>query len=285
MIEILNGIKETVNFKGNTGLRLYDNDENEVYPNHWHTPLEIIMPVRNHYTAICNNIPFQLEVGDVLLIAPGVIHSLPATPVGERLIFQADFTILHSIKELESTLSIISPAIVITPENSPTIHSRIQEIMFSIKEEYFGNATLSEAAIYALLIEMFVLIGREYTAKTDVFFAANTKQKEYTEKFMFLCDYINENCTRDLTLDMVADLAGFSKYHFSRLFKQFTGVSFYKYLNQKKVAIAENLLIDPDISVTEVALRSGFSSLSAFIRMFKIIKSCTPTEFRNMYNS
>lgn len=285
MIEILNGIKETVNFKGNTGLRLYDNNENEVYPNHWHTPLEIVMPINDLYTAVCNNITFNLNVGDILLIAPGVIHNFPATPTGERLIFQADFSMLHNIKELESTLSIVSPAIVITKENSPSIHGRIQEIMFSIKEEYFSNATLSEAAIYALLIEMFVLIGREYTAKTDMFNVTNTKQKEYTEKFLSLCDYINDNCTKDLTLESVADIAGFSKYHFTRLFKQFTGVSFYKYLNQKKVAIAEKLLIDPDISVTEVALRSGFSSLSAFIRMFKIIKSCTPTEFRNMYNS
>ncbi len=285
MIEILNGIKETVNFKGNTGLRLYDNNENEVYPNHWHTPLEIVMPINDLYTAVCNNITFNLNVGDILLIAPGVIHNFPATPTGERLIFQADFSMLHNIKELESTLSIVSPAIVITKENSPSIHGRIQEIMFSIKEEYFSNATLSEAAIYALLIEMFVLVGREYTAKTDMFNVTNTKQKEYTEKFLSLCDYINDNCTKDLTLESVADIAGFSKYHFTRLFKQFTGVSFYKYLNQKKVAIAEKLLIDPDISVTEVALRSGFSSLSAFIRMFKIIKSCTPTEFRNMYNS
>lgn len=284
MIEILNGIRETVNFKGNTGLRLYDNNKNEVYPNHWHTPLEIVMPVQNTYTAICNNLTFHLNVGDVLLIAPGVIHNFPAAQAGERFIFQADFSILHNIKELESTLSIISPAIVITKENSPSIHGRIKELMFLIKDEYFSNATLSEAAIYSQLIEMFVLIGREYTAKTDMFNVKVNKQKEYTEKFLSLCDYINDNCTKDLTLESVADLAGFSKYHFTRLFKQFTGVSFYKYLNQKKVAIAENLLIDPDISVTEVALRSGFSSLSAFIRMFKIIKSCTPTEFRNMYS-
>jgi AraC-like DNA-binding protein len=285
MIETLNGIKETVNFKGNTSLRLYDNDKNEVYPNHWHTPLEIIMPIKNKYKAICNKITFNLKEGDILLINPGVIHSLPATPVGERLIFQADFSLLHNIKELEPTLSIISPALVITEENSPSIHSKIQNIMFTIQDEYFSNATFSEAAIYSKLIEMFVLIGREYTTKADMFNVKNTKQKEYTEIFLSLCNYISDNCIKDLTLDSVADLAGFSKYHFTRLFKQFTGISFYKYLNQKKITLAESLLIDPDISITEVALRSGFTSLSSFIRMFKIIKACTPTEFRNMYNS
>lgn len=284
MIEMLKGIKETVNFKGNTGLRLYDNDMNEGYPNHWHTPMEIIMPVVNSYTAVCSNVTYNLRVGDILFITPGAIHNFPAAPFGERLIFQVDVSILHLIKELKSTISLISPSVIITKENSPSIHGRIQDMMFAIKEEYFGNAPLSEAAIYSILIEMFVLIGREYTAKTNMFHVRDKKQKEYTEKFLSLCDYINDNCTKDLTLDSIADLAGFSKYHFTRLFKQFTGVSFYKYVNQKKVAIAENLLIDSDITVTEVALRSGFASLSSFIRMFKIIKSCTPTEFRNMFH-
>jgi len=82
---------------------------------------------------------------------------------------------------------------------------------------------------------------------------------------------------------MVADITGFSKYHFTRLFKQFTNISFYKYLNQKRIANAETLLINPDMSITEVALHSGYTSLSAFIRMFKLIKNCTPTEFRHMY--
>ena len=84
-------------------------------------------------------------------------------------------------------------------------------------------------------------------------------------------------------LDDVASLAGFSKYHFSRLFKNFTGLSFYKYLNKKRIEQAEKLLVDPALSITEVALQSGFSSLSAFIRMFKLIKDCTPTEFRSLY--
>ena len=102
---------------------------------------------------------------------------------------------------------------------------------------------------------------------------------------MDICSYISDHCTENLTLDQIADLSGFSKYHFTRLFKQFTNVSFYRYLNQKRILKAEQLLITPSMSVTNVALACGFSSLSAFIRMFKIIKGCTPSEFRSMYEA
>ena len=101
---------------------------------------------------------------------------------------------------------------------------------------------------------------------------------------MDVCSYINDHCTEELTLDTVAARAGFSKYHFTRLFKQFTNVSFYKYLNQKRIENAERLLTNPQMSVTEVSLASGFSSLSSFIRMFKLVKGCTPSEYRALYN-
>lgn len=282
MIEILDGIRETVNFKENTNLRLYSNDEAEDYPNHWHAPLEIIMPTQNSYHAVCSNISYDLREGDILIINPGVIHHLEAPPFGKRFIFQADYSILRRIKELETTLSTIAPAFLITPKDSPAAHAHVQKLMYSIADEYFSNAPMSEASVYAKLIEIFVCIGRECSLSRN--FSANTsKRKEYTEKFAFICEYINEHCTENVSLDEAAQIAGFSKYHFSRLFKCFTNVSYYKYVNQKRIAYAENLLIDPALSVTEVALQSGFDSLSSFIRMFKIIKGVTPTEFKNMY--
>ena len=186
------------------------------------------------------------------------------------------------MKEVETILSILSPVIVITPEDYPDIHPAICSLLLEIKEEYMKNSVLSEAAIYSKVLAILVMIGRNYII-TEHFDVTNNKQQEYTEKFLYICDYISTHCTEDLTLDFVADLAGFSKYHFTRLFKQFTNVSFYKYLNQKRIATAEELLVNPEYTITDVALRSGFSSLSSFIRMFKIIKNCTPTEFRNMY--
>ena len=284
MIESLNGIHETVLFSNDSTIMLYDNREIESYPTHWHTPIELLMPLENTYRAICNNKTFDLKTGDILLIAPGTLHALysPST-AGRRLIFQADITLLNAIKECESAVYLTSPVTLITPEDCPQIHETISTLLMEILDEYNGNAILSDASIYSKLSRILVLIGRTYAVESDKFESSQTKQQEYIEKFMNVCDYINKHCTDNLTLDEISEKAGFSKYHFSRLFKQFTSVSFYKYLNLHRIMYAEKLLIDPDISVTEVALLSGFNSISSFIRMFKICKNCTPTEFRLMY--
>lgn len=285
MIENLDGIYETVNFLENTNLRLYVNDKAEDYPPHWHTPFEIIMPIQNTYRAECNKRIYDLREGDIICFCPGCLHSLSAPDTGVRLIFQADTSILRGMKEIDSVISILAPVFVITPENSPNIYNEIHKLLLKIRDEYMSYSAFSEASVYSMFLRILVLVGRNYTNNEELFQTTNNKHQEYTEKFMRICDYISQNCTEELTLEDVAKIAGFSKFHFSRLFKQFTNVSFYQYLSQNRIYTAEKLLAHPEYSVTDVALKSGFTSLSSFIRMFKIVKGCTPSEFRTMYDT
>ena len=286
MIESLNGIFETLNYKQSTSIKLYDNDEYEDYPAHWHTTPEIIMPTENIYTVECYNQIITLREGDIVLICPGCIHTLYAPEKGRRIIFQADINPLRFMKEIETLVTIISPLIVITPEDFPSIYDKEKSLLLKIKNEYLsGYTSFSEVSIYSKTLEIITLIGRSRaaagmeTTSPD----APRMQEEYIEKFIEICNYISAHCSDELNLEAVASMSGFSKFYFSRLFKQFTNVSFYKYVNQKRIEKAAEMLTEPNISITNVALSCGFESLSSFIRMFKIVKGCTPTEFRNMY--
>lgn len=286
MIESLNGIFETINYKQSTSIKLYDNDEYEDYPTHWHTNPEIIMPTENIYTVECYNQIITLREGNIVLICPGCIHTLYAPEKGRRIIFQADINPLRFMKEIETLVTIISPLIVITPEDFPSIYNKVKSLLLEIKNEYLSSSTsFSEVSIYSKTLEIITLIGRSRAAagietpSPD----APRKQEEYIEKFIEICNYISAHCSDELNLEAVASMSGFSKFYFSRLFKQFTNVSFYKYVNQKRIEKAAEMLTEPNISITNVALSCGFESLSSFIRMFKIVKGCTPTEFRNMY--
>lgn len=284
MIENLNGIHETVNYRENTNLRLYDNTDYEEYPPHWHTAMEIIMPLENEYPLQYGDCDVSPKEQEILIICPGVLHHLYAAR-GRRFIFQAELSSFSQIREVDSIITNLSPGLLISPETFPDSYEQVHRLMEEIVEEYSRSAPLFEVSIYSKLLELLVLIGRSDTALGGGFRAGNSKQMEYREKFIDICNYISAHYTEDLTLDQMADRCGFSKYHFTRLFKQFTNVSFYKYLNQKRIARAEQLLIDPSVSITDVSISCGFSSLSAFIRMFKIIKGCTPSQFRSMYEA
>lgn len=284
MIHHLSGIHETADYRTDTQVCLYYNDENENYPPHWHTPFEVIMPVKNGYTAVVGEQHYELREGDILLICPGIVHELFAPESGERIIFQPSLSQIQ-IRELDLLISLLRPVVLITPEEFPDFHPIAQRLMMEIKEEYFLCEPYYETAIYSRFMRILVDIGRLHGAlKHPVSDASNSRQKDYLDKFLYITNYINEHFAENLSLEQVADLAGFSKYHFTRLFKQYTDTSFYKYLNQKRIDYAKTLLLDPDLPVIDVALQCGFSSLSAFLRMFKQLNKCTPTEFRNMYD-
>ncbi|MDD6037387.1 MAG: AraC family transcriptional regulator [bacterium] len=284
MIETLDGIFETVNWKQSTSLKLYNNNEYEDYPAHWHTALEIIMPTKNIYTVETSDQTFTLREGDIIFMFPGCIHTLYAPESGERIIFQPDIRSLRFLNEIEALVTRLSPFFIITPEKYPSIHHTLHDLLVEIRDDYLESNTYSEVDIYSKLLKILVLVGRNVTNDSESpLIRDHAKQSEYYDKFIKICDYISDHCAEDLTLEQIADMSGFSKFYFSKLFKQFTNVSFYKYVNQKRIAMAEIMLIDPKNSVTDVALSCGFSSLSPFIRMFKLIKGCTPTEFRNMY--
>ena len=285
MIENLTGLHETVNYRPDTQMRLYNNDEAENYPPHWHTPFELIMPTKSTYRVLCGGADYTLQEGDIILICPGVVHELFAPPEGVRIIFQPGLSPID-LKELDVIISIITPAVLITPDEHPRIHNRIRQLMLEIRDEYLSSSPYAESFIYSKFLEILVYVGRYYAELAqNNFEAKNSKQKEYMEKFLFICNYINAHFAENLTLEDVASLAGFSKYHFTRLFRQYADTSFYKYLNQKRIAHAKNLLINQNLSVIEVALQSGFSNPSSFLRMFKLSTGCTPTEFRKMYDN
>lgn len=283
MIENLSGLHETVNYRENMKLRLYHNRKAENYPAHWHTEFELIMPLENGYDVNCNGIQYHLREKDLLIICPSVIHEIHAPLTGSRIIFQP-YLAQIDIEEMTTIISLISSAIVITPETHPRIHQKIYELMLEIRREYFNTRTFSEIAIYCRFLNILVHVGRSITENAKQNFDAKDKKKsEYMEKFIYICKYINEHYNEELTLEEVADLAGFSKYHFGRLFHQFTDTTFYQYVNQVRISNAKELLLNPNFSVTDVALRSGFSSPTPFLRLFKKITGFTPTQFRKLY--
>jgi len=284
MIPRLDGTREIVDFQECPSILLYKNVEYEEYPKHWHTSTEIIMVVENDYQVICNGKLYSLDVGDILIIAPGVVHTIPEKK-GTRYILLANFSNCITLKAFDSILSLIQPTIIVSEKNYPSIYRQCQDLILNSTAEYFGNEQFKEVAVYNQLINLLLLVGREYTKQSGIFTDAPVaNQQEYMQKFMTLCDYINNNCTESLSVDDAANMVGFSKFHFSRLFKKFTGTTFYSYVNERRIAHATLLLLDSEKSITEVAIGSGFNSISSFIRIFKINRGCTPTEFRNMHH-
>jgi len=94
-------------------------------------------------------------------------------------------------------------------------------------------------------------------------------------------DHIGAHLDRPLALRDLARVAGMEVYPFARAFKAFTGSSPYRYVLDARIARAKELLLDPGLSITEVAQRTGFTTPSHFSATFRRLASSSPRAFRD----
>ena len=92
--------------------------------------------------------------------------------------------------------------------------------------------------------------------------------------------YLRANHDQEVRLPAVADAAGLSEVTLSRLFRRATGKTVVEHLNELRTAHACRLLKETDATITEIAFRVGYNTLSNFNRMFRRIHKTTPTGFR-----
>ena len=276
-----NEFQEIVEFQEYSSLRIWNNNSPTNYAPHWHTVLEIIFPIENYYLADVNDTHYHIMPGEILIIPPGMLHALTAPSSGKRLIFLFDISILTKLKSFSSVQSLLVRPLYITRTTYPSIYEDMYSLLVKMQSEYFHANEYTELSIHSLLLQFFVNLGYHHIHMQDLFPNVRpAKQKEYIRKFNQLLNYIEEHYREELDINTLAEFVGFSKYHFLRLFKQYTGTTLGEYMALYRIRVAEKLLCNPNLPIADIAVQSGFSSISTFNRLFKQYKKCSPSEYR-----
>jgi AraC-like DNA-binding protein len=93
-------------------------------------------------------------------------------------------------------------------------------------------------------------------------------------------EYIRQNQGEELSLGLVAKAVNTSTFYFCKLFKKATGLNFTDYVSRVRIEKAKNLLLNPNLRISEIAYEVGFQSLTHFNRVFKRIIGQSPTSYR-----
>ncbi|MGB4529033.1 MAG: AraC family transcriptional regulator [Bacillota bacterium] len=96
--------------------------------------------------------------------------------------------------------------------------------------------------------------------------------------------YIEENLAGDITLDGCAAAAGYSLYHFHRIFRMIFGVPPAEYIRRRRLSVAAELMLRSDMNLDRVAEASGFSCKEVLIRAFQRVHGVSPTSYRRARN-
>lgn len=278
----MSGFLENVDYLAQSNIRFWHNVLSIEYPLHHHAPMEIIICEESTYTVIANQKKYLLHEGDILIIPPNMLHELKAQEHGSRFILLINMEIMEGLKDYRALDPIFMQAYLCTPETHPEIYRQIHSTFMLMIDEYFSANIFWESKIYGFVFSILSLIGREHfkiQSGADSLVPSRERREDYV-KFSSLLNYLNEHYPDNISLDDAAKYLGFSKYYFTRLFKQQTGMTFYDYLSRKRISAAQAML-STDLSITEIALRTGFNDPSSFTRCFKKVTDSSPNEYRS----
>lgn len=153
------------------------------------------------------------------------------------------------------------------------VESESQEM----KQAYFATRTMSakqqESVMKLLAIfaeHLAVLSNQILVRQTNAEPPVITKAKQYIE----------EHQTEDISLAQVAKISFMSPFYFCKMFRKATGIYFTDYLSRLRIERAKNLLLNPNLRISEIAYEVGFQSLTHFNRVFKRILGQSPTDYR-----
>lgn len=143
------------------------------------------------------------------------------------------------------------------------------------EEEKKELAYLSQMRSYLSIL--FVYLARRY----------KVKRNDLTQQIFNIAEsisYIENNYTRDLNIEEIAKKANLSRRHFTRIFKDNYNLSPYEYIIRLRLKHARNLLKNTELTITEIANKSGFNDANYFTRQFKKKTGYTPSEYKRRNN-
>ena len=142
--------------------------------------------------------------------------------------------------------------------------------------KHYGKGTLSDEMIcQSITLEIFYYLIADTVRTTE---REQVKTNNYATIESTVA-YIKENLTADLSLEALADRAGFSSIYFHKCFRTSVGMTIREYVEAQRIKRATMLLVQSNMTLTEIAYECGFSSQSYFSFAFRRKMGMTPREY------
>lgn len=247
-------------------------------PVHWHREIELIYVISSPFKLIIEGREYAAQSGDIFIVNPGELHFMGSRNKGANyhtFVFPLELISFQSEDSLETDFFLPLrtgkskflnqlPNEMHTPEMDMLFQKLIAANELPLEKKQFE--------IRILLLCFFQMINKSDMMK-DV---AHTKQDLGRE----IITYLQQNYTTSISLATLSNHLHLSEKYISRYFKQAFHLNLSQYVNHLRTVQAKHLLETTELPVTEVALQSGFSNVSYFVRSFHKSVGMSPLQYR-----
>lgn len=251
---------------------------------HWHEGIELSYTIRGQIDEFkINGKKFQTQPGQILVVNTQELHSIKSYSRGHELTLSIiyPFSKIHKLyPEIASQLIDINH-----PEKFDSgqkmAYRELGGKLLELATVFDSDLLLKNVRVTRLLVEVLELLLTNFTAsKTDSRLDAGRKAYAVT-RLQQITQYVNNHYTDKLSLKNLAEYCGVSKEYLSRFFKKEMDMTVDSYINLVRAQSAhQELLGEPSMSLTDLALNSGFSGVRTMNRAFARVYGGTASDLK-----
>ena len=254
-----------------------------MYCGHCHIHYEIYVQMGGRRCYFLKNSVYEIETGDVVFIAPGLVHktsNIDKNP-HSRLLIEFDEKYLDDLNTFLGCIDIrkkfsqlLSNGYIIfrNEEHKDEILETCRLLVKSDESEDSFDKLKCRLSVGGLILD--ILSSIDETNK------ASEVSSRY--KISEILNYINDNYNKNLSLKETSEKFYLSYYYLSRLFKEVTGFTFVAYVNIIRVNKAKLLIDETDEKLEAISEIVGFGSQKQFVRVFKTLYGISPSKYRSI---
>ena len=233
---------------------------------HFHRSFEIIYMINGKMETVIGNDKFIATKDDIVFVNKYYSHSYKVIGSYEKYVIIIPPRMCNDFDDIFNSGTL--PAFL----NDKDFNKSLLPIIASLKEKFKDVSPLVKKGYVN------VIVGELMEHYKLVPISKNSN----IELLVKILDYIDCNYSKDLSLKVISEYFGYSKYYFSRLFNDFIGESINNYVNVVRIqAVVKKLKLGDKRNIGDIVYSCGFNSLTTFYRSFKKIYGNSPKETFN----
>lgn len=245
-------------------------DGHYVREKHWHRSVEVFALFEGGIDFYINDSCCVLRPGECMLVNSNEIHAVHAPERNRTVVLQIPLSSFERYYTDEKFIYFSGSSLIRDGE----VMGLVREIYETYTKKECGYELKVMGDFYLLL---YLLVTRYRMEKVD---AELIRRHKKLDRLSEITAYMKENYAAELSLESVAAAFGYSPAYFSRMFCQYTGINYKKYLGSIRLAHAYKELANTERPIGDIAADSGFANSRSFAGLFREKYGILPSTFR-----
>lgn len=237
---------------------------------HWHRSIEIFAVFEGSISFYINEEQYVLKAGEFILLNSNEIHSVHAPVPNKTLVLQIPLKLFEDYY--------VENQMIVFTHNPKKHDKKIMEYIQEIYTEYMEKRTGYEWKVksdFFMIIYLLVTKYRQQEVSTELL-----RHHKKLDQLSMITSYIREHYDKELSLEKVAQVFGYSPSYLSRMFQKYAKTNYKTYLQSVRVQYAFQEFVNTNHTVSEIAMNHGFPNSKAFSKEFKRMYGLLPSEYR-----